>query len=169
MTVLAHRRMPHLDPSLHPLPVPPHYPRLLPLKPTLATFTCWPLLCQESDLRSYDLISVCCLQKKMGSSACPKHAHVLWVSLGKSGGHPLLLSSPVPMRQQQLSTSMMTGPRTLVATFLGGTLLGPSLRSPSIRKRHLQMSSACTIRPRNLRAFPLCRAPSMPPYAPLNL
>ena len=160
--------MPHLDPSLLLLPMLPHYPRRQPLNPTLATLTCWPLLWQESDPRSYDLISVCCLQKKMGNTACPKHAHVLWVSLAKSGGRPLLPSSPATMHQQHKSTSMMTGPRTLVATFPGATLREQNLLSPSIRRRRLQTSLACTIHPRNLRAFLVCRGASMPQYAPLN-
>lgn len=168
MTLLKHQRMLHLNRSLLLLHRLPHYPRLPPLQHTIATLTCWPLLQQESDLRSYDLISVYCLQKNTENIACPKHAHVLWVSLAKSGGHLLLLSSPVRMRQQRKSTSMMTGPRTLAATFLGGTLQEPSLLSPSIRKQPLQMYLACTIHPRNLRAFRRCQGASMPQYAPLN-
>ena len=169
MTLLKHQRMLHLNPSLPLLPRLHHCPRRPPLNHTIATPTCWPLLQLESDLRSYDLISVYCLQKNTENIACPKHAHVLWVSLAKSGGRLLLLSSPVRTRQQRKSTSMMTGPRTLVTTFLGGVSQELNLLSPSIRRQPSQMYLACTIHPRNLRAFRQSRGASMPQYVPLNL
>jgi hypothetical protein len=88
MTVLAHRRMPHLDPPLPLLHMLPHYPRRPPLNPTLATLTCWPLLWQESDLRSYDLISVCCLQKENGEYSMPEARARSMGLLGKKWGPP---------------------------------------------------------------------------------